>query len=299
MPEARAKTDRVKHATLIEALVAFQEEEITLRKSKTARVPTKSGGEYTYTYADLGDILPIIRPLLARHGLAWTAKVGLDADGDYMLRYRLVHESGEEDADEIPLADGNASPQALGSAITYMRRYAQTAQLNLATEEDADAGPAQESPRRKAQRRQPAAPAAPATQAAPKVGAQRWEQIKAKITEANMPEAGQWLRTWLVGQGVENVPAEIKGSMLMGLSPAQGDELLAELQAEIDVPRDAVPEPSDSHPHAPDVPDVPPEDHGGALDVPPDEPPAHDDPPSDEERAQIEEARRMMAGEGS
>jgi hypothetical protein len=125
--------------SLAEALAAFQAEVPTFRKSKTARVQTKTGGTYTYRYADLGDIVPLIGPLLGKHGLSWSAKPRRGADGDWTLHYVLRHVCGESDEGEMPLlVERDCKIQELGSAITYIRRYAMTAQLNLATDEDDD-----------------------------------------------------------------------------------------------------------------------------------------------------------------
>jgi ERF superfamily len=132
------------HKGLADALAAFQAEAPTFTKNKTATVKTKTGGEYSYKYADLGDILPAVRPLLAQHGLSWSAKPSQAETGELTLRYQLAHTSGEKDAGEMPLGVArDCRPQELGSAITYARRYALTAQLNLATEEDDDGQTAQ------------------------------------------------------------------------------------------------------------------------------------------------------------
>jgi uncharacterized protein (DUF2384 family) len=131
-------------ASLAEALAAFQAEAPTFHKSKTAKVQTRTGGEYSYRYADLSDILPVVGPLLAKHGLSWSSKPGRADDGVLVLQYRLLHSSGEVDAGEMPLGvAAGCKPQELGSAITYARRYALTAQLNVATDEDDDGRAAQ------------------------------------------------------------------------------------------------------------------------------------------------------------
>jgi len=133
------------HDSLAAALAAFQAEAPTFNKTKTAKVKSqRTGQEYSYRYADLGDIVPVVGPLLAKHGLSWSSKPAMSEDGQMVLRYVLRHTSGQDDSDEMPLGvDRNCNPQELGSAITYMRRYAMTAQLNIATEEDDDGGTAQ------------------------------------------------------------------------------------------------------------------------------------------------------------
>ena len=170
-------TEVVTHDSLAAALAAFQAEVQTFSKNKTA-----NAGTYTYKYADLGEIIPKVGPLLAKHGLSWSAKPARADDGEFVLRYVLRHVSGETDGDEMPLGvRQGVRPQELGSAITYMRRYALTAQLNIATDEDDDA-----------QRSAPVAQrSAPVAQ--PPAGTERMASAKqrglicAKASEQDMP----------------------------------------------------------------------------------------------------------------
>jgi hypothetical protein len=150
---AKENTETEIPATLVEALIAFQKDPPTISKNKQGQA-----GNRIYKYADLGEILPIVNPRLAALGLYWSSKVGRDETGELVLKFRLMHVSGEADEGEIPLGvPRNCKPQELGSAQTYARRYAITAQLNLATEDDDDAQAAQS-----ASRQQPtAAPAQP------------------------------------------------------------------------------------------------------------------------------------------
>lgn len=133
----------IEHKTLAAALAAFQAEAPTAKKSSQG---------YGYKYASLAEILPEITPLLAKHGLSWSAKLGNDESGEYVLRYVLRHvDSGDQDADEIRLPVSKAcKPQDLGSAVTYMRRYALQAHLNLVAEDD-DGRAAQNAPRQHSQ----------------------------------------------------------------------------------------------------------------------------------------------------
>ncbi|WP_181158355.1 ERF family protein [Microbacterium sp. MYb64] len=112
------------HANLAEALAAFQAELPTIAKGNTAKVPTKNGGEYKYSYADLKDVSEVVLPLLGRHGLAWTAQPTLVGE-HFVLRYALMHESTDQGIEGLyPLPDpAQTPPQSLGSAITYARRY--------------------------------------------------------------------------------------------------------------------------------------------------------------------------------
>lgn len=92
-------------------------------------------------YADLPNILKLIRPILSKHGLAVHQEV--NAEGIYTL---LMHNSGEWIlAGPLPLLVEKSSMQSEGSAITYGRRYAICAALCIAGEEDDDANTAEPS----------------------------------------------------------------------------------------------------------------------------------------------------------
>lgn len=94
-------------------------------------------------YADLAAVSEVVLPLLAKHGLAFTAWPTLEA-GQFVLSYSLIHEGGEERTGTYPLpASGNS--QQIGGVITYARRYVLCAVTGAAPEgEDDDAAGAQE-----------------------------------------------------------------------------------------------------------------------------------------------------------
>jgi hypothetical protein len=148
-------------AKLAAALAAFQAEMPTVPKSHTAKVPTKSGGNYSYTYADLADVTEAAMPILAKHGLAFSTCPQATERGGYELRGILLHNSGETVEGTLPIA-GN-SPQEMGSSLTYMRRYLLGCMTGLVTDDDDDGSLAQQSkaPKQPARKRQ-AAPAKPA-----------------------------------------------------------------------------------------------------------------------------------------
>lgn len=108
---------------LAAALAAFQSELPKVGKEQSARVDSERGRGYTYRYADLSDISPEVLPLLARHGLSWTCKPTMNHDGKFVLRYALMHTSGEVLDGDWPLPNPSSSSQVLGSAVTYARRY--------------------------------------------------------------------------------------------------------------------------------------------------------------------------------
>jgi len=124
-------------ANLAAALAAFQAKIPAVVKSETAKVPTKTGGSYQYTYASLGQVTSIVMPLLGAVGLSFTAKPTVNAAGKFVLAYELKHSSGESDGGEYPLPS-SGTPQEYGSAITYARRYTLCSVTGVAPDEDDD-----------------------------------------------------------------------------------------------------------------------------------------------------------------
>ncbi len=123
-------------ASLTAALAHVQADLPTIAKSNTAKVETRTGGSYSYHFADLASISREVLPLLAGVGLAWVCGPTLDG-GQFVLRWELRHVSGETIVGTYPLPT-NGSPQELGSAITYGRRYCLTSVVGIAPEDDDD-----------------------------------------------------------------------------------------------------------------------------------------------------------------
>jgi hypothetical protein len=125
--------------TLAGALLKLQDQAPTLTKDATGQIQSRN-----YKYTPLDTIVEKIGPLLVDNGLVWTTRPSGSAEAPTLV-YELIHaESGEAIAGEMPLMIGeNPTSQALGSAITYARRYALTAVLNLVADEDDDGAAAQ------------------------------------------------------------------------------------------------------------------------------------------------------------
>lgn len=126
-----------------QALVAAQADFPQLERSKTVTVRgmnRKTGREYEYTfaYAPFDAIIAAVRPVLAQHKLAISQALS-HLDGQLALRTVILHESGERIEDVCPIPVGpDATSQEVGSAITYLRRYALCAILGLVAEDDDD-----------------------------------------------------------------------------------------------------------------------------------------------------------------
>lgn len=105
-------------------------------------------------YATVDQIITEIRPILAKHGLSVIQipmNLNLNNGGEWVgVKTILIHESGQTlesepfylkaQAQKVDKNTGETSitPQSLGSAITYARRYSLTSFLCLATGQDDD-----------------------------------------------------------------------------------------------------------------------------------------------------------------
>jgi hypothetical protein len=142
------------------ALSELQQNLPQITKDLVGKVKTERA-QYSYSYADLAQISRELLPLLGKHGLSFTARTAV-AEGRFMVVYELRHVSGETIPGQWPLPE-RASPQEIGSAITYARRYGLCAVTGLAPDdEDHDAIVAEKAEqRRRRESRQPKEASAP------------------------------------------------------------------------------------------------------------------------------------------
>jgi ERF superfamily len=95
-----------------------------------------------FRYAPLSSGLDIVRKSLGRHAIAIVQSTAIDKDaGLVRLNPMLAHSSGEwvsSDWPVCPIGD-TASPQRMGAALTYARRYALFTLVGIAGEDDLDA----------------------------------------------------------------------------------------------------------------------------------------------------------------
>ena len=118
---------------LAEALIAFQ-----------ASVPTIHENDKSFhgKFANLPGVLSTINPALRKSGLV-VSQLPEEINGQPGLRTTLMHTSGEQVSSVTPLAvaTGKNVTQEWGKAVTYQRRFALLAALNLAIgieDQDAD-----------------------------------------------------------------------------------------------------------------------------------------------------------------
>ncbi len=85
-------------------------------------------------YATLENTISTVRADLAKNGLSFSQF----PTGENELATILMHSSGEYIKATAKMSPKDNTPQGQGSAITYLRRYALSAILGIATEDDDD-----------------------------------------------------------------------------------------------------------------------------------------------------------------
>jgi hypothetical protein len=121
-----------------------QGELVNPEKSLTATIRTgRAGeGERSFRYAPLASGLDIVRKTLGQHEIDTVQTTAIDKEAGLVhLTTMLAHSSGEWIASDWPVCSmaDLASPQRMGAALTYARRYALFTLVGIAGEDDLDA----------------------------------------------------------------------------------------------------------------------------------------------------------------
>lgn len=209
-------------------------------RNKQVQVRTQQGA-YSFKYATLDSIIAATFPALHANGLV-VFQIPVMAPGNRLvLVTRLQHESGEFIEAGLPL-QGGADPKALGSDITYKRRYGLSALLGIPVEDDDDAGAAsghhtetvREKPPARKQPSQTPAPVrgeesgAPSAADAPRANGPAWEVISSSNGEVQTAaDAKKWVGMWAfrlqkLEEGTKSTPAQ-KRATLRAMREANAD----------------------------------------------------------------------------
>lgn len=116
------------------ALSAFQGSVEQPKLEKEVKVKTKTGGSYSFKYADLCACVKAATPALKANGLSVCQLIS-----DGKLVTILSHKSGQWFKSELMLPNQTTDYQAYGSAITYLKRYSYCAILGIVADTDDDA----------------------------------------------------------------------------------------------------------------------------------------------------------------
>lgn len=134
-------------------------------------------------YADFTSIVNSTRPALIANDLAIIQGATCTQAGDWVLVTRLIHKSGQWSESDYPLLAKDSTPQAMGSATTYAKRYSYSAMVGAITDDDDD-GNASSLPRNTA----PVKAAAPVSK--PKVNAFGLNEGQKKLLKSLAVGAG-------------------------------------------------------------------------------------------------------------
>lgn len=113
---------------LAAAMVKVQEE-IKVAKKDKANPFFKS------KYADLGAVWEACHEALTKNGIAVIQRPTF-RDGVHLLTTDLLHESGQSISGDYLIRPVKDDPQAMGSAVTYARRYSLAAMVGIICEDD-------------------------------------------------------------------------------------------------------------------------------------------------------------------
>lgn len=123
----------------IKALVKFQTEFGGVKADGT-------NPHFRSDYITLDGILETAKPILARHGLALLQDVYGNMEC-ITVKTKLLHESGEAlESGELQGKPAKNDPQAMGSLITYLKRYQVAAFLGVCESDDDDGNAAAGNP---------------------------------------------------------------------------------------------------------------------------------------------------------
>lgn len=101
----------------------------------------KTNPHFKSKYADLASVRDTVTPHLAANGLA-LVQTTMPSNGSMLVVTSLIHASGQWISSEYPVIHDVNKPQAMGSALTYARRYSISCICGIASEEDDDANEA-------------------------------------------------------------------------------------------------------------------------------------------------------------
>ncbi len=120
---------------LAAALALAQSEFPTVEKTETAIIANEKA-KYSYQYANLASVLEAIRVPLSKNGLSVVQSPHTGEQNKLSVTLFLMHKSGQFMKDTFSMPIAQQTPQGIGSAISYARRYQLQAFLGLATDDD-------------------------------------------------------------------------------------------------------------------------------------------------------------------
>lgn len=119
------------------AILDVQSKAENPKQNKTAEVPTRSGGSYTYGYTNLDAVMASVKKLAHEAGLLILQGTGY-AEEIFGLTTRIVHVESSQFVETFDPIDLGGHAQDRGASETYFRRYSIQNIFGLVSEEDTD-----------------------------------------------------------------------------------------------------------------------------------------------------------------
>lgn len=123
------------------ALAAMNTDKLRVSRNGTVDL---GAGKGSYKFAKWEDMDKVIRPIMQREGFTLSFDSTERAGGGITVTGTLLHSSGHKKSASIPLAldtgAGRNNLQAMGSTLSYGKRYTAEMLLNIVREDDDDDG---------------------------------------------------------------------------------------------------------------------------------------------------------------
>jgi len=123
------------------AMTEFQSKKPSLKKKDSAKFTTKAGAKIEYSYNAIGNIQKMIDPVLSECGLSYRWEQSQEKD-KIKITCIVSHVDGHSERTfiEAPADEGQLKNkiQAIGSTITYLKRYTLEGAFGLASGDDDD-----------------------------------------------------------------------------------------------------------------------------------------------------------------
>ena len=126
----------------VKAMAAFKAEHLTIAKDKKVNYATRDGDKVNYTHATIGNVVAVVVPALAMHGLSHRWETKQSDGGMITVTCILTHEAGHSESTTLyglPDNSGKKNPiQQIASTVSYLQRYTLLAATGLATSDQPD-----------------------------------------------------------------------------------------------------------------------------------------------------------------
>jgi len=131
----KKETTKKPDSGLCGALVSAQAEFTSVVKAASANITASR----EYNYATLDDTIDMLRPILAKHDLAFVQEVqAIDGGPMGECITTIIHKTGAGHTARTVCGGLAGSPQDFGKAITYAKRYGLSATFGISLEDDTD-----------------------------------------------------------------------------------------------------------------------------------------------------------------